>query len=87
MVAAPTSLTEAQIELLDLFALQLPNDSLAELKQLLLQFKFDQLDKLATDEWEAKKFTQETMNERLHGHSRTPYTAQNRFLQQSGPKP
>lgn len=79
-------LSNAQIELLDLFALQLPDDTLLELKQLLLQFKFDQLDNLANAEWEDKSMTQQTITDRLNSHHRTPYTAQNRFLQQQADK-
>lgn len=83
----PTSLTEAQTELLDLFALPLPDESLAELKQLLLQFKFDLLNKLAEAEWAESNMTDNDVTERLHRHERTPYAAQTRFLQQTPPNP
>jgi hypothetical protein len=86
MSAFQTPLSNAQLELLDLFALQLSDDSLHELKQLLLQFKFDQLDRLADAEWEAKSMTQQVITNRLNSHHRTPYTAQTRFLQQQADK-
>ena len=83
MITTPTSLTEAQTELLDLFALSLPDESLVELKQLLLQFKFDLLDKLADAEWNEKGMSDPDISERLSGHKRTSYVAQTRFLQQN----
>jgi hypothetical protein len=66
MSAFQTPLSNAQLELLDLFALQLPDDTFQELKQLLLQFKFDQLDRLADAEWETKNMTQQTITDRLN---------------------
>lgn len=77
-----TPLSNAQIELLDLFALQLPDETLGELKQLLLDFKFNLLDKLANEEWAANELTDDSITSRLNSHHRTPYTAQTRFLQQ-----
>ncbi|WP_020606099.1 hypothetical protein [Spirosoma spitsbergense] len=86
MNAIQPPLSNAQLELLDLFSLQLPDDTLLELKQLLLQFKFDQLDKLADQEWAAKGMTEQTITERLNSHHRTPYTSQTRHLQQQRDK-
>ncbi len=74
-------LSNAQVELLNLFSQPLPDDSLAELKQLLLQFKFNQLEKLANNEWNEKGMNNDVINERLQGHQRTPYVSQDRFLQ------
>ncbi|MEZ0541767.1 hypothetical protein [Fibrella arboris] len=82
MSAFQTPLSNAQIELLDLFALQLPDETLGELKQLLLEFKFNLLDKLANEEWTAKEMTQQSVTDRLESHYRTTYTAQTRFRQQ-----
>ncbi len=75
MSAFQTPLSNAQLELLDLFALQLPDNTLSKLKQLLLQFKFDQLDRLTDAEWEANAMTQQTITDRLNSHHRTPYVA------------
>jgi hypothetical protein len=76
-------LSNAQIELLNLFSQPLPDESMADLKHLLLQFKFDQLDKLASEEWGTKNMSQATITERLQGHQRTPYASQNRFLKKA----
>ncbi len=80
MSAFQQPLSNAQTELLNLFAQPLPDDSLADLKRILLQFKFDQLERLANTEWDAKAMTHDTIQERLHGHKRTPYRSQNRTL-------
>lgn len=82
MSAFQPSLSNAQIELLDLFALQLPDETLGELKKLLLEFKFNLLDKLANEEWDAKEMSQQSITNRLDSHHRTAYIAQARFLQQ-----
>lgn len=73
-------LSNAQVELLNLFSQPLPDDSLAELKQLLLQFKFNQLEKLASQEWAEKGMNDDVIQERLQDHQRTPYHSQDRFL-------
>ncbi|WP_019990550.1 hypothetical protein [Rudanella lutea] len=73
-------LSNAQIELLDLFAHPLSNEALTELKQLLLQFKFDQLEKLANQEWESNNLNAQTIEDRLHGHARTSYRSQQNYL-------
>jgi hypothetical protein len=73
-------LNNGQLELLDLFSLPIPNESLAQLKDLLLQFKFDQLEKLANKEWDEKRLDDKSMETRLKAHLRTPYRSQERFL-------
>ena len=75
-----TPLNNVQVELLDTFSLPLPDDSLVELKQLLLQFKFDQLEKLANEEWENKNLNSIDIEKRLNAHHRTTYKSQERYL-------
>lgn len=73
-------LNNGQLELLDLFSLPIPNEALVELKDLLLQFKFDQLDALANKEWNENKMNEKTIEKRLKAHHRTPYKSQERHL-------
>ena len=73
-------LNNGQLELLDLFSLPIPNDALLQLKELLLQFKFDQLDAMANKEWNDKKLNEKSIENRLKDHNRTSYKSQERHL-------
>jgi hypothetical protein len=74
------SFSNAQLELLDLFSLPLPEKSFSDLKSLLLKFKFEQLNTLANDDWELKKLNQKSMEIRLKSHNRTKYKSQEKHL-------
>lgn len=73
-------LNNGQLELLDLFSLPIPNEALRQLKDLLLQFKFDQLDAMANKEWVDNNLNEKSINSRLNAHNRTTYKAQERHL-------
>lgn len=73
-------LNNGQLELLDLFSLPIPKEALVELKDLLLQFKFDQLDILANKDQNENKMNKKTIEKRLKAHYKTPYKLQERHL-------
>lgn len=73
-------LNNGQLELLDLFSLPIPNEALVQLKDLLLQFKFDQLDILANKEWDEKNMNEKSIEKRLAEHNRTSYKSQQKHL-------
>jgi ribosomal protein L11 methylase PrmA len=65
-------LNEVQISLLKLSE-NLSADELQALKQLIIAFKAQRLAKLADQNWDEKSWTQETMQQFLQTHMRTPY--------------
>ena len=73
-------LTNAQIELLELFKQNLRQDELLELKRLLVAFKAQRLSAMLDDLWEENGWTEETMQKWASEHNRTPYESQNRYL-------
>jgi hypothetical protein len=72
---SPTAetLSNAQIELLKLLADNLSEAELADLKKILLAFKLQRVVQLADKIWEEKGWSQETMDQFLQTHMRTPY--------------
>ena len=72
---SPTAetLSNAQIELLKLLADNLSEAELADLKKILLAFKLQRVVQLADKVWEEKGWSQETMDQFLQTHMRTPY--------------
>ena len=60
------SLTNVQIELLNTFAYQLPDEELSELKQVLTHFFAQRIRKRTDKIWQEKGYTQETMNSWLN---------------------
>ncbi len=73
-------LTNAQIELLELFKQNLRQDELLELKRLLVAFKAQRLSAMLDDLWEKNGWTEETMQTWAAEHNRTPYQSQNKYL-------
>ena len=73
-------LTNAQIELLELFKQNLRQDELVELKRLLVAFKAQRLSAMLDDLWEKNGWTEETMQTWAAEHNRTPYQSQNKYL-------
>ena len=73
-------LTNAQIELLELFKQDLRQDELLELKRLLVAFKAQRLSAMLDDVWEKNGWTEETMQTWAAEHNRTPYQSQNKYL-------
>lgn len=66
-------LSNLQLELLKLFAKNIPEQQLIEIKQLLVQYfaqkATDEMDKL----WDERGYTNETMKKWANTHMRTPY--------------
>ncbi|MEM6298028.1 MAG: hypothetical protein AAF740_04990 [Bacteroidota bacterium] len=54
--------TNLQLELLQLFARDLPEQNLLELKQLIAQYLFLEMRKKADAIWEEKGYSEETVN-------------------------
>jgi hypothetical protein len=73
-------LTNAQIELLELFKQDLNEFELLELRRVLVAFKAKRAFELLNQLWENKGWTQQTMSEWSMEHQRTPYLSQNKFL-------
>ena len=73
-------LTNAQLEVVQLFSLNLSEEELKDLKRLLIAYKAARLFRKADEVWEAKGWTQETMDKFLQTHLRTPYKSQQVFL-------
>ncbi|MBC7775439.1 MAG: hypothetical protein H7246_08370 [Phycisphaerae bacterium] len=73
-------LTNAQLEVVQLFSLNLSEEELQELKRLLIAYKAARLFRKADEVWEAKGWTQDTMDQFLQTHLRTPYKSQQAFL-------
>lgn len=65
-------LTNAQLEVVQLFNLDLSEEELQELRRLLIAYKAARLFRKADEVWEAKGWTQETMDNFLQTHLRTP---------------
>jgi hypothetical protein len=61
------------LELLKLFANDLSTEELADLKRILLAYKLQRVVQLADKAWYDNGWSQETMDEFLNTHMRTPY--------------
>jgi len=72
-----TPLNNAQLEILKLFARDLEETDLKEIKRLIVRYLGDKLTKMADEVWEEKGWTNETMDEMLDLHERTPYHPNN----------
>ena len=66
-------LSNIQLELLKLFSRNVEESDLREIKQLLVQYFAKKLENEANRIWEEKGWTDETMDEFLKTHMRTPY--------------
>lgn len=73
-------LSNVQLELLRLFADDVPENELLEIKQLLVEWRFRKLKDAASKVWDEKGWTAEDMEKMLQSHERTPYTSQKDFL-------
>jgi hypothetical protein len=65
--------SNAQLEIIQLFAGNLNEDDLAGLKKMLLRFKAERLMDAADAAWEEKKWTNEDVKRLLQIKMRTPY--------------
>lgn len=69
----PAKLTNLQVELLQTFAYSLPDEQLAEIRQLLAQYFLDKADAEMDKLWQANKWDENTIEMWAKGHDRTPY--------------
>ncbi len=74
-------LSNIQQELLKLFADDLPESDLQEIKKLLVEWRFKKLKEAANKVWDEKGWTAEDMERLLHTHERTSYQAQKEVLE------
>ena len=67
------SLSNLQLELLEMYARQVPDSDLIEIKKMLANYfaqkAMDEADKI----WNERGYTQDDMTKILNTHSRTPY--------------
>lgn len=57
----PQSLTNTQLALLKMFAYELPEEELAEMKAVLVRFFAQRIRKRTSDIWEERHYSNETM--------------------------
>ncbi|MBK7869548.1 MAG: hypothetical protein IPJ74_02130 [Saprospiraceae bacterium] len=68
-----TPLTNVQLELLKLFAREVPEEELLEIKRLLVKYFAQRATKKANEVWDANEWTDEDAQRLLYLHERTPY--------------
>lgn len=61
------TLTNVQTEMLKVFAMQLPEQQLNELRLVIARFLMDKARSEATSSWEDKGYTEETLNQLTAG--------------------
>lgn len=66
-------LNELQMELLELFARQISDEELMDIKTMLSNYFAEKAMKEMEQEWKAKGYTEETEKHWLSEHMRTPY--------------
>ena len=66
-------LSNVQLELLKLFASDVPEEDLKTIKRILLQFKAERLMDMADQVWEEQAWDDQKIEEILQSHLRTPY--------------
>jgi hypothetical protein len=67
-------LTNVQLELLKAFSLNLPEADLKKIQNFITHLLLEHAHDAADAAWEERGYTNETMEEWLHSHDRTPYT-------------
>jgi hypothetical protein len=73
MEAVKKPLTNLQLELLKIFARDLPEQDLLNIRQMLIQYFAKKSMDLADEAWEKKGWTKEDEERFLQEHFRTPY--------------
>ncbi len=73
MEAIKQPLTNLQLELLRVFAREMPEQDLLAIRQLLAQYFAEKAMDLADAAWEAQGWTEKEEQHFLQGHERTPY--------------
>ncbi len=67
------SLTNLQLEILNIFRRNLSDDDLINIKNLLSSYFYEKATKEADKIWEEKKWTDEDAKRIINSHLRTPY--------------
>ncbi len=67
------NLSNAQLELLNMFKRPLAEEDLKAMKRLFTAYLAEKLNKVADKNWEEKGWTEEDMKQLLNTHLRTPY--------------
>lgn len=80
MANAAKSLSNAQLALLELFAENLSDEEMKDLRQVLLEFRYQRLQKSLDDLWEQGIVNEEKIEGWSKEHIRTPYQSQQDFL-------
>ena len=68
-----TPLNNAQLEILKLFSRHLDDADLLEIKRIITKYLADKANKLATEVWKEKGWTDKDMDALSKKHLRTPY--------------
>lgn len=68
------NLSNAQLELLQMFKRPLPEEDLKAIKRLFTAYLAEKMNKVADQNWKEKGWTEEDMKRLLNTHLRTPYT-------------
>ena len=66
-------LSNVQLELLKLFASNVPEEDLQVIKQILIRYKAERIMDRADAEWKNMNWSEERITELLSTHMRTPY--------------
>lgn len=70
-------LNPLQLEMLKLFSRKVDNNDLMEIKRMIVKYFAEKAIREADEVWEEKGWTNETMEEFLTMHERTPYNPKN----------
>ncbi len=71
-----TKLTNLQLELIQTFSYELPDEQMAEIRQLLAQYFLNKADAEMDRLWQENAWNETTIDEWTKGHDRTPYKPQ-----------
>jgi hypothetical protein len=80
MVTLNAPLSNAQLEVVQLFSMNLNDEELSDLKRLLIAYKAERLARKINEHWDKNNWSQETMDGFLETHLRIPYQSQATFL-------
>jgi hypothetical protein len=75
-MVTPAKLTNLQVELLQTFAYALPDEQLAEIRQLLAHYFLDKADVEMNKLWRENGWNEDTIEHWAKDHDRTPYRPQ-----------
>jgi len=75
-MVATQKLTNLQLELLKLFSFQVNENQLTEIRDILTKYFADQATAEMDNLWTDKQWTNETMDNWVNEHLRTPYKEQ-----------